>query len=127
MATLNAIYRSLYFEEKNFIQRIVLVEIYLQFIETFPKLSELCCLLTVSSPAEVPLEGRDLKVDLVLNVNCCMNQKRESSGLGTNIKLVDLLLSGHGSPGDYWVQLMRQGYHLPQINGSPSIHPGYQE
>ena len=63
-------YRSLYFEEKNFIQRILLVEIYLQFIETFPKLSELCCLLTVSSPAEVPLEGRDPKVDLVLNVDC---------------------------------------------------------
>ena len=89
-------YRSLYFEEKNFIQRILLVEIYLQFIETFPKLSELCCLLTVSSPAEVPLEGRDPKVDLVLNVDCCMNQKRESSGLGTNIKLVDLLLSAMG-------------------------------
>ena len=114
-------------KRKKIIQRIPLVEIYLQFIETFPKLSELCCLLTVSSPAEVPLEGRDLKVDLVLNVDCWMNQERESSGLGTNIKLVDLLLSGHGSPGDYWVQLMRQGYHLPQINGSPSIHSGDQE
>ena len=57
-------------KRKKIIQRIVLVEIYLQFIETFPKLSELCCLLTVSSPAEVPLEGRDLKVDLVLNVDC---------------------------------------------------------